>query len=87
MELGRNQQMKLQQAVGLTVRDLRLSKNLTLRKLSNSSHVSLTFLHEIETGKKNASNEILEAIAKGLDVTTVELVGEIYEYLKEVNNG
>jgi transcriptional regulator with XRE-family HTH domain len=79
--------MRLQQAVGLTVRDLRLSRNLTLRRLSSSSHVSLTFLHEIETGKKNASNEILEAIAKGLDVTTVELVGEIYEYLKEVNNG
>jgi transcriptional regulator with XRE-family HTH domain len=79
--------MRLQQAVGLTVRDLRLSRNLTLRRLSSNSHVSLTFLHEIETGKKNASNEILEAIAKGLDVTTVELVGEIYEYLKEVNNG
>ena len=69
------------------MRDLRLSRNLTLRRLSSKSHVSLTFLHEIETGKKNASNEILEAIAKGLDVTTVELVGEIYEYLKEVNNG
>lgn len=69
------------------MRDLRLSRNLTLRRLSSNSHVSLTFLHEIETGKKNASNEILEAIAKGLDVTTVELVGEIYEYLKEVNNG
>ena len=68
------------------MRDLRLSRNLTLRRLSSNSHVSLTFLHEIETGKKNASNEILEAIAKGLDVTTVELVGEIYEYLRKVNN-
>jgi transcriptional regulator with XRE-family HTH domain len=78
--------MKLQRAVGLKVRDLRLSRNLTLRGLASSSHVSLTFLHEIETGKKNASNEILEAIAKGLELTTVALVGEIYEYLKEVNN-
>jgi transcriptional regulator with XRE-family HTH domain len=86
MELERNQQMKLQRAVGLKVRDLRLSRNLTLRGLASSSHVSLTFLHEIETGKKNASNEILEAIAKGLELTTVALVGEIYEYLKEVNN-
>lgn len=78
--------MRLQQAVGLTVRDLRLSRNLTLRKLSSNSHVSLTFLHEIETGKKNASNEVLEAIAKGLDVTTVQLIGEIYEYLGGQNN-
>jgi transcriptional regulator with XRE-family HTH domain len=77
--------MRLQQAVGQTVRELRLSKNLTLRKLSNNSHVSLTFLHEVETGKKNASNDILEAIAKGLDVTTAQLIKEIYEYLGEKN--
>jgi len=77
--------MRLQQAVGQTVRELRLSKNLTLRKLSNNSHVSLTFLHEVETGKKNASNDVLEAIAKGLDVTTAQLIKEIYEYLGEKN--
>jgi transcriptional regulator with XRE-family HTH domain len=86
MELERKQQMRLQQAVGLTVRDLRLNRNLTLRKLANSSHVSLTFLHEVETGKKNASNDILEAIAKGLDVTTAQLIKEIYEYLGGQNN-
>jgi transcriptional regulator with XRE-family HTH domain len=78
--------MRLQQAVGLTVRDLRLNRNLTLRKLADSSHVSLTFLHEVETGKKNASNDILEAIAKGLDVTTAQLIKEIYEYLGGQNN-
>jgi transcriptional regulator with XRE-family HTH domain len=86
MELERKQQMRLQQAVGLTVRDLRLNRNLTLRKLADSSHVSLTFLHEVETGKKNASNDILEAIAKGLDVTTAQLIKEIYEYLGGQNN-
>jgi predicted DNA-binding ribbon-helix-helix protein len=48
--------------------------------------VSLTFLHEVETGKKNASNDILEAIAKGLDVTTAQLIKEIYEYLGGQNN-
>jgi transcriptional regulator with XRE-family HTH domain len=72
--------------VGLTVRDLRLNRNLTLRKLADNSHVSLTFLHEVETGKKNASNDILEAIAKGLDVTTAQLIKEIYEYLGGQNN-
>lgn len=68
------------------MRDLRLNRNLTLRKLADSSHVSLTFLHEVETGKKNASNDILEAIAKGLDVTTAQLIKEIYEYLGGQNN-
>jgi transcriptional regulator with XRE-family HTH domain len=78
--------MKLQQAVGLTVRDLRLSRNLTLRQVSHKANVSLGHLCDIERGESNASNEILEAIAKGLQLTTVALVGEIYEYLKEVNN-
>jgi len=79
--------MELQQAVGLTLKDLRLSKNLTLRQVSHKAHVSIGHLSDIERGESNASNEILEAIAKGLNVTTLELVGEIYEYLKEVNNG
>ena len=68
------------------MRELRLSKNLTLRQVASKSNVSLGHLCDIERGESNASNDILEAIAKGLDVTTVELVGEIYEYLKEVNN-
>ena len=78
--------MKLQKAVGLTVRDLRLSRNLTLRQVSHRAKVSRGHICDIERGESNASNEILEAIAKGLQLTTVALVGEIYEYLKEVNN-
>lgn len=77
--------MKLQTAVGGAVKELRLSKNLTLRQLSSSSYISLGFLSEIECGKKNASSEVLESIARGLELTTVELVGEIYEYLRKVN--
>ena len=63
------------------MRELRLSKNLTLRQVSTKSNVSLGHLCDIERGESNASNEILEAIARGLDVTTVQLIKEIYEYL------
>lgn len=68
------------------MRGLRLSKNLTLRQVSSKSHVSLGHLCDVERGAKNASNELLEAIAKGLELTTVELIGEIYEYLRGINN-
>ena len=78
--------MRLQQAVGETVRELRLSKNLTLRQLSDRSYISYNFLSEVETGKKCASNYMLETIAKGLDVTTAQLIKEIYEYLGGQNN-
>lgn len=73
--------MKLQTAVGGTLRELRLSKNLTLRQLSDKAYISYAFLSEIETGKKCASNDILETLAKGLDLTTAQLIKEIYEYL------
>jgi transcriptional regulator with XRE-family HTH domain len=78
--------MRLQQAVGQTVRELRLRKKLTQRQLSNRSYISHNFLSEVERGTKCASNDMLETIAKGLDVTTAQLIKEIYEYLGGQNN-
>jgi hypothetical protein len=75
--------MKLGNAIGDTIRILRTDKSLTLRQVSDKSSVSLGHLSEIEKGKKNASNEVLEAIAFGLDITTTRLMGEIYTYLDD----
>ena len=58
---------------------------MTLRKMSERQHISLGFLSEIETGKKDPSSQILEVIAQGLSLTTAQLLKEIYEYLEEVN--
>jgi len=74
--------MKLNYAVGDTIRTLRQEKNMTLRHLASKSHIALGYLSEVERGHKDASSQILESIANGLDLTTVELVGEIYDYLK-----
>jgi transcriptional regulator with XRE-family HTH domain len=77
--------MKLKTAIGGTLRDIRLRKHLTMRDLSNKSFVSLGHLSEIERGIKSASPEMLESIALGLSMTTAELIGEIYNYLEEMN--
>ena len=74
--------MRLSNAVGDTIRLLRTDRSLTLRAVSERSKVSLGHLSEIEMGKKNASNEVLEAIAVGLDLSTTELIGEVHDYLK-----
>ncbi|CAB4137678.1 HTH_XRE domain containing protein [uncultured Caudovirales phage] len=74
--------MRLSNAVGDTIRLLRTDRSLTLREVSERSKVSLGHLSEIEMGKKNASNEVLEAIAVGLDLSTTELIGEVHDYLK-----
>lgn len=77
--------MNLRTAIGGTVRELRHQRNLTLRQLSNSSHVALGYLSEVERGHKDASSQILESIAKGLSLSTYQLIKEIYEYLGETN--
>jgi transcriptional regulator with XRE-family HTH domain len=74
--------MRLGNAFGDTIRLLRTDRSLTLREVSERAKVSLGHLSEIEMGKKNASNEVLEAIALGLDLSTTELIGEVYDYLK-----
>lgn len=75
--------MKLQHAIGGAVRELRHERKLTLRQLSSKSFVSLGHLSDIENSVKSASPEVLECIANGLNITTAELIKEIYEYLSE----
>lgn len=77
--------MKLKHAVGDTIRTLRHERNMTLRNLSSKSHVALGHISDVERGRKGASNELLEAIAGGLDLSTADLIWEIYEYLREHN--
>lgn len=75
--------MKLKHAMGDTIRTLRQERNMTLRSLSSKSHVALGHISDVERGIKGVSTELLEAIAYGLDLSTADLIGEIYEYLKD----
>lgn len=75
--------MKLQTAIGATVRKLRVEQGLTLREAAGRKYISIGHWSEVETGKKSASNELLECMANALDLTTTELLKEIYEYLEE----
>lgn len=75
--------MRLEYAIGDTLRDLRMERGLTLRQVSSKSNVAIGYLSEVERGAKSASGSILEAICVGLDITMTDLVGEIYEYLKD----
>ena len=77
--------MKLQTAIGGTIRTIRKEQGLTLRQLSTRSIMSLGFLSEVESGHKNPSSDTLEFIAKGLELTTSQLIMEIYKYLEEHN--
>lgn len=78
--------MRLTEAIGDTLRTLRQDRDMTLRHLSALSRVAISHISDIERGKKQASNELLEALARGLEISTANLIGEIYDYLLEHND-
>lgn len=77
--------MRLQDAIADTVSSLRKERNLTLRQVSAKGNLAYGYLWEVEHGVKCASNDVLESIAEGLNLTTLQLIREIYTYLEENN--
>lgn len=61
---------------GLKVRQLRQEQGLSFVELSARSGVSVSFLNEMEKGKKGARPEKLAALAKALQVTPEWLVSD-----------
>lgn len=78
--------IRLNIAVGETLRRIRTEQGLTLRDVSAQSYVALGYLSEVERGQKQASYDVLENIATTLHITTTQLLKEIYEYLEENNH-
>ena len=77
--------MKLRDAVGGTIRKIRHEQGLTLREVAGRRYIAVGYLSEVERGHKDASSEVIENIANALDMTTLELLAEIYKYLEENN--
>lgn len=77
--------MELRYAVGNTIRRIRKEQFLTLRDVAQKQYISLGHLSDIERGTKEASNQMIELIARGLHLSTAQLLKEIYEYLETTN--
>jgi len=67
----------LREAIGETIRDLRLQAGRTLRDVSASAQVSPGYLSQIERGQKEASSEVVSCIARALHTSVGELMGEV----------
>ena len=59
---------------GLKLKQLRVDKNLSIAQLAKKSGVSLSYLNEIENGKKYPKSDKIAAISSALDVTYDNLV-------------
>lgn len=63
-------------ALGEVIRERRTELGLTLRKVNQKSAVALGYISEIERGHKEASSEVLRALAEALGTDVSELVIE-----------
>lgn len=66
--------MVLKFILGLKIRQLRDKRNLSLKELADLSELSVSYLNEIEKGKKYPKIEKLAALAQGLQIDLGELV-------------
>jgi transcriptional regulator with XRE-family HTH domain len=73
--------MKLREAVGEALRRRRQAQGRTLREVADAAGVSLTYLSEVERGRKEASSEVLEAVCAALHLGLAELFFEVAETL------
>jgi XRE family transcriptional regulator, stress-response regulator len=73
--------VKLREAVGEALRRRRLAQGRTLREVATAAGVSLTYLSEVERGRKEASSEVLEAVCAALRLGLAELFFEVAEPL------
>ena len=69
-------------AFGVVLRKYRLEKELTLEQLSERVGVSHSFIHRLETGKKQPSLRMLLKLATALGVRPGDIVEATAEKLK-----
>jgi transcriptional regulator with XRE-family HTH domain len=67
--------------IGDVLRDFRLQQGQTLRQVAARASVALGYLSELERGQKEASSEILAAVAEALEVPLSVVFREVSDRL------
>lgn len=79
------EQPLLRREMGDVLRTVRLHQGRTLREVSSEAQVSLGYLSEVERGQKEASSELLEAIARALRVPLWFVLREVSDRMAVVD--
>jgi transcriptional regulator with XRE-family HTH domain len=74
----------VRQEIGDVLRDFRLQKGRTLRQVAGDASVALGYLSEVERGQKEASSEILAAVADALQTPLSVILGEVSDRLSVI---
>lgn len=66
--------------LGAALRERRLGAGLTLSEFAARTGLSLSYLSEVERGRKLMSLDALDACAVALDVLVVDILAEVYPF-------
>jgi len=72
----------MRELTGDVLRARRLAEGLTLRDVSERARISLGYISEIERGQKEASSELLAALAQALDVPLSKVLLDVSSLLE-----
>lgn len=75
---------RLRELIGANLRRRRLAQGRTLRQVADAAGISLTYLSEIERGRKEPSSEVLAALSDALGVVLSEVLREVAETLAQL---
>lgn len=75
--------VSMRQEIGDVLRGARLEKGRTLRQVANDASVALGYLSEVERGQKEASSEILQAVAEALDTPLSVILRQVSDRLAD----
>jgi transcriptional regulator with XRE-family HTH domain len=70
---------KLRELIGATLRRHRLAQGRTLREVAVKGGISLTYLSEVERGRKEPSSEVLVAVCDALGLVLSDVLFEVAE--------
>ena len=74
--LSRSPEEELHKVIGLTIRNLRKERSLTLKQMARRTSLSVSLLSQIERAESSASISSLYKIAMALDTRITRLFGE-----------
>ena len=69
----------LRELIGQALRAERQALSMTLRDVSGAAGISYGYLSEIETGRKEPSSEVLQAVLDSLGISMRDLLVEVLE--------
>ncbi len=72
----------MRELIGDVLRARRLAEGLTLRDVSERARISLGYISEVERGQKEASSELLAALAQALDVPLSKVLLDVSSLLE-----